>query len=183
MPDKNFETLLARSAAPVLLGKKPAALFAGPLPRCTGTAVPGGIRFLSLTRPGHNPLIFVFRPSLLERTLEAPQARRSLEEFGYPVSEGLQALLRCLGRRFQESREFPHEIGFFLGYPPHDVLGFIYYRGAGCKLCGPWKVYDDVERAAALFGEYAWCRQRLLEHLQGGGTIFDEELPVLLKAP
>ncbi|MDR0732220.1 MAG: DUF3793 family protein [Treponema sp.] len=196
-PDKNFETLLARYGAPVLLGKKPAALFAGPLPRGMGaglagglrpeTASPepgqGGLRFLNLARPGHNPLVFVFRPLLLERSLEDPQARRALAGFGYPVSEGLQALLRYLGRRFQESREFPHEIGFFLGYPPQDVLGFIWYRGAGCKLCGPWKVYGDVERAALLFGEYAWCKQRLLEHLREGGTVFDEELPALHQPP
>jgi hypothetical protein len=77
----------------------------------------------------------------------------------------------------RKGREFPHEIGFFLGYPPPDVLGFIHHRGARCKLCGPWKVYGDVERAAALFEEYAGCRRRLLEHLQGGGSVFDGELP------
>jgi hypothetical protein len=103
-----------------------------------------------------------------------------MEGLGYPVSEGFKALLRCLGRRFGESREFPHEIGFFLGYPPPDVLGFMRYRGARCKLCGPWKVYGDVERAAALFREYSGCKRRLLEHLQRGGTVFDENLPALL---
>ncbi|MDR1024803.1 MAG: DUF3793 family protein, partial [Treponema sp.] len=88
-----------------------------------------------------------------------------------PASGGLGALLSCLGRRFRESPEFPHEIGFFLGYPAPDVLGFMRRRGAGCKLCGLWKVYDDVEKAAALFEEYAACRRRLLDYLQRGGAL------------
>jgi hypothetical protein len=88
--------------------------------------------------------------------------------------------LRYLAKRFRESEEFPHEIGFFLGYPPEDVLGFIRHRGARCKLCGTWKVYSDVEKARLLFGEYARCRQRLLEYIRGGGTIFDENLPAIL---
>lgn len=35
---------------------------------------------------------------------------------------------RCivqLMRRISECKEFPHEIGLFLGYPPEDVCGFI----------------------------------------------------------
>jgi hypothetical protein len=200
LSDGTFEALLARYGAPVLLGKKPAALFAlsrgaaalmdaapgdstleDPVP--AGTAWPPAgrdrPRFLNLARPGRNPLVFVFRPPLLERTLEDPRIRRALRGFGYPVSEGPGALLRCLGRRLRESREFPHEIGFFLGYPPRDVLGFICHRGAHCKLRGPWMVYGDVERAAALFREYAGCRRRLLDYLQRGGTVFDENLPAL----
>ncbi|MDR0670122.1 MAG: DUF3793 family protein [Treponema sp.] len=48
---------------------------------------------------------------------------------------------------------------------------------------GPWKVYDDVEGAAALFKEYAHCKRRLLDHLGRGGSVFDEDLPALLRAP
>ncbi|MDR0669475.1 MAG: DUF3793 family protein, partial [Treponema sp.] len=176
--DTAFETLLARYGAPVLLGKKPAALFAVPqdvsrqdvsrYDMSRQDAGAGGLRFLNLRRPGHGPLVFAFRPRLLEATLENPQVRRALEGFGYPVSGGLEALLRRLDRRVRESPEFPHEIGFFLGYPPHDVLGFIDNRGAGSKLGGPWKVYDDVEGAAALFKEYAHCKRRLLDHLGRG---------------
>jgi hypothetical protein len=96
------------------------------------------------------------------------------------TSAGLEAQLCYLAGRFRESEEFPHEIGFFLGYPPEDVLGFIRHRGAHCKLCGMWKVYSDVEKARFLFSEYARCRQRLLEYIREGGTIFDKNLPAIL---
>ena len=34
-----------------------------------------------------------------------------------------------------------------------------------------WQVYGDAARAAALFAEYAWCREVLLKHVQNGGAI------------
>jgi hypothetical protein len=69
--------------------------------------------------------------------------------------------------RFRESGPFPHEVGFFLGYPPEDVIGFMENNGKGCKLCGTWKVYGDVEKARACFREYSLCRKRLVEHMRG----------------
>jgi hypothetical protein len=180
--DLGYQTLLAAYGAPVLLGKKPAALFARPPwwdERRRGPGGRRGLRFLYFTRPGGPALIFAFRPGLLARTLKNPLTRRILADLGYPASAGPEASLAGLARRFKESREFPHEVGLFLGYPPPDVLGFIRHRGAHCKLCGLWKVYDDVEGAAALFEEYARCKRRLLDHLRRGGTIFDENLPAL----
>jgi hypothetical protein len=184
--DKALETLLARYCAPVLLGKKPAALFARPPWWDEEPQAPGirrDLRFLCLSRPGKNALVFAFKPELLARALANPLARKVLADRGYPAAADPEACLAGLARRFRESREFPHEVGLFLGYPPPDVLGFIRHRGGRCKLCGVWKVYSDVERAAALFEEYARCKQRLLEYLQTGGTIFDENLPAILLSP
>jgi hypothetical protein len=184
--DKALETLLARYCAPVLLGKKPAALFASPPwweEKLRAPGVRRDLRFLRLSRPGKNALVFAYKPELLAGALADPLARKVLADRGYPAAADTEANLAGLARRFRESREFPHEIGIFLGYPPPDVLGFIRHRGAHCKLCGVWKVYSDVERAAALFEEYARCKQRLLEYLQTGGGISDENLPAILLSP
>jgi hypothetical protein len=183
--DTMLETLLATYGAPVLLGKKPAALFARPAWWDETRCLPGyrwGLRFLNLTRPGKRALIFAFRPGLLAGTLENPQVGKVLADLHYPGPAGPEAYLAGLARRFRESREFPHEVGLFLGYPPSDVLGFIRHRGAHCKLCGPWKVYGDVERAAVLFEEYDRCKRRLLAYLRRGGTIFGETLPAAAAA-
>jgi hypothetical protein len=50
-----------------------------------------------------------------------------------------------------------------------DVIGFIENKGKGFKLCGFWKVYGDVEKSAALFKEYSWCRKKLEELVKNGG--------------
>jgi hypothetical protein len=173
-----LDMTLARHCAPVLLGKKPAALFPKPvwwdaLPPQRVAA--GNLRFLILRR-NKAGLVFAYSPRLLPRTLESEEAQKMLVGLGYPaVAEDIgERTTRCLAfleRRFRESADFPHEVGFFLGYPPLDVAGFIRHRGSHCKLCGIWKVYSDVPMAAALFAEYAKCRERLVKHVLNGGGI------------
>ena len=55
--------------------------------------------------------------------------------------------------------EFPHEIGYFLGYPYDDVHEFIVQRGENYKVFGAWKVYTNVEQALATFDAYRACTQ------------------------
>ena len=76
--------------------------------------------------------------------------------------------LRELTRRLREGEEFPHEIGLFLGYPPGDVEGFLRDGGRHCKLCGPWKVYDNVEEAARRFAAFHRCRDALTQRVDRG---------------
>ncbi|MDR1325180.1 MAG: DUF3793 family protein [Treponema sp.] len=176
----SLDMTLARHCAPVLLGKKPAALF--PMPRgwdeTLAKAPPlGNMRFLSLQRPGQHALVFSYHPRLLSRTLDTAGMRETLGALGYPMVErgNTGPCLAFLEQRFREGAGFPHEVGFFLGYPPEDVLGFIRHQGSHCKLCGMWKVYGDAARAAVLFAEYAECRERLLRHVQNGGAIVREK--------
>ncbi|MDR1232590.1 MAG: DUF3793 family protein [Spirochaetaceae bacterium] len=178
-----LDLTLARHCAPVLLGKKPSALFPKPvwwdalLPQ---RAAAGDLHFLLLRRNKTGP-VFAYSPQLLPRTLESEEARETLGALGYPVDaeDWGERTARCLAfleRRFRESADFPHEVGFFLGYPPDDVVGFMRHRGNRCKLCGMWKVYGDVPKAVALFAEYAKCREQLTRHvLNGGGIIMNND--------
>lgn len=43
------------------------------------------------------------------------------------------------------TKNFPHEIGIFLGYPLDDVIGFIEHKPY--YLVGDWKVYQNVNEA------------------------------------
>ncbi|MDR0601741.1 MAG: DUF3793 family protein [Treponema sp.] len=172
-----FEDGLVRFCAPVLLHKKPAALF----PKeawWEERYFRGGnphVEFLNLSRAGGNILILVYRPDLLALALDNREVRRTLEKLNYPAAGSVEDCLGHLSRRFLSGGEFPHEVGFFLGYPPEDVLGFIRNRGSGCKRCGMWKVYGDVERADALFREYKRCKELLLDYFKGGGVFPMEE--------
>ncbi|MDR0381148.1 MAG: DUF3793 family protein [Oscillospiraceae bacterium] len=171
----SLERALARHGGPVLLGRKPAAMF--PLPvSVAGGAHParlcdGALSLDVLCRRAGRELILIYRPPLLEKTLATPDTRAALVGLGYPPHGGAAALLACLKRRFQTAEHFPHEVGFFLGYPTEDVIGFIEHKGRGCKLSGPWKVYGDVTRAQALFSEYERCRAHLLAHMASGGSL------------
>ena len=53
--------------------------------------------------------------------------------------------------RFELYHKTPHEVGVFLGYPLNDVKDFIKYKGNNFKICGCWKVYNDVELCSNKF--------------------------------
>ena len=80
----------------------------------------------------------------------------------------MEQLLRCLSRRLRQSEGFPHEIGVFLGYPLEDVIGFCRHKGEGCKLCGYWKVYGDVDHAKRCFAAFDCCRDAPYARLLSG---------------
>lgn len=172
---KRLESVLAFHAAPTLMGVKCGSLLSlsaeeydrneisalfesGSLGRCS-----------ALITGGHagRILVYIYDRGALEGLLSDDDVREFLSYCGYERSLGCGECLDILSKRLCE-RDFPHEIGIFLGYPLEDVKGFIANCGKRCKLCGVWKVYGDVERAKALFKCYENCRVRLCRELENG---------------
>lgn len=124
---------------------------------------------------GQRWLLLVFRRQMLTEHLSDQRAFAMLRQAGYPVLAGqpldLGSLLSHLKKRLSRSEGFPHEIGLFLGYPFEDVIGFCRHKGEGCKLCGYWKVYGDVESARECFARFDRCRAALLAHLLSGAPL------------
>ena len=75
--------------------------------------------------------------------------------------------------RIAMSKDFPHEIGLFLGYPIEDVVGFIRYAGKGCKLSGLWKVYGDAEAASRLFDRLSRVCHAVTRRVDKGETLLE----------
>lgn len=174
--DDRFEAELARHSAAVLLECKPAALFSSV---CETESIfewkrelrKRGIDIRIMARKRGRLLVMVYQMEMLENALNAHIARTVLSRLGYPMDEGLAALLNKLALRLGVQDEFPHEVGFFLGYPPKDVIGFIRHKGSNCKHCGLWKVYDDVEKAVLLTAAYNSCKVRLQNYIDNGGSL------------
>ena len=135
------------------------------------------IRVLAWKRCG--ALVYVYRPRELAAYLVDRRAAHPLENEGYRPGN-LDACLDELSRRLQnrsnaavkrandESKpcpcsnrvcrnEFPHEIGFFLGYPYEDVIGFIKNHGQNYLEVGPWKVYANQNQARRTFARFRRC--------------------------
>ena len=128
-----------------------------------------GLRILPLRWRDGRALLYLYRPKLLERDLRDPLSRKLLSECGYAGGDA-SACLALLISRLREEREFPHEVGLFLGYPPADVDGFM-HRKDECKLCGLWKVYDDVEGAVRQFARCRHCTAVYLSCLSRGFSL------------
>ena len=68
------------------------------------------------------------------------------------------------------SGTFPHEVGVFLGYPLHDVEGFIADPRGGTP-CGAWKAYGDEEGAARTSARWRRCTDAVCRMMDSGKSL------------
>lgn len=160
-----FASVLARHASPTLAGLKTGALFSFAFSgqqemlttllhwnqRLSGK----GLRLLPLRQSRDRTLLYLYRPSALALDLRRPQVIALLQPRGYPCAKPDRCVVH-LQRQLQDSSQFPHEIGLFLGYPAEDVRGFMLHS-TPCKLSGCWKVYSDVDVARVQFARFRAC--------------------------
>ena len=147
------EELVVEQCSPTMAGLKTGNLFSCPaedtrtlwqsIRRLNQRLVPCGIRLVPVKSLGDRELIYMYRPEKLRRDLREQGARAILREKRYPTEDPERCVVELV-RRLNRGKDFPHEIGLFLGYPAEDVSGFIRH-GARCAKCvGTWKVYGDV---------------------------------------
>lgn len=129
-----------------------------------------GVRIIMLRQRGEYSLIYLYRPDMLKRDLNDPQAKRLLRSLGYPQGS-IEESVSELASRLRSGGTFPHEIGLFLGYPPSDVQGFINDPHGGYVLSGYWKVYSDEDKARAIFRRYKRCTLEYQQMLMSGRTL------------
>ena len=137
---------------------------------------PSGVTVRVIARRACGALVYVYRPDQLARALSDRRACERLGEWGYQTRglgwpslalDQLGARLERCHRRDSEAG-FPHEVGFFLGYPYEDVMGFIEHKGRDFLCCGCWK-----DRAKACFERYRRCTQAYEALLEMGASISD----------
>lgn len=174
------EEMIVRHCSPTLAGIKTGSLFS--CPAADGAALRDsvrrwnrffsakGLRMIPLRHQQGLALVYVYRPSQLQRDLKQSTTRQLLDQRGYRP-EAPDLCVAHLIRRLAESDQFPHEIGLFLGYPPEDVRGFIEQGGRACKCSGLWKVYDDEHRAQKLFDQYRKCTRAYRKLLAMGKSL------------
>lgn len=176
-----FEQKLAYFMAPSLLGIKCASLMSinktefsvsEHLERFNARAHAKGLKLRLLCDCTNRALILLYQETLLQQQLQNPQVQLILRQQGYAEPVNLEAALQQLSERIRCSREFPHEIGVFLGYPVEDVIGFMENKGKNYVLCKYWKVYHHAERAKHTFESYDRCRAFLCNQLNQGYDLY-----------
>ena len=95
--------------------------------------------FMTITRHRHKVMYHCLRCGILWQGMRHDLSKYSPTEF-------LPGARFYLGDRSPTEGE-RHEIGAFLGYPIHDIYGFINNRDEQCLLTGEWKVYADADNA------------------------------------
>jgi hypothetical protein len=181
----SFEQTVIQCASPALCGLKPANLFSirtemleearDYLSNLKRTINCQGKDILIIQRGSSTKLLFVYDVKLLSEVLKNYEAIFYLKSKGYPVEDGFISLLEELVRRLTDEREFPHEIGIFLGYPMEDVIGFETFGGRNCLYHGSWAVYSNVERARKQMNLYSDCCMACSRMLEKGIKISEIE--------
>ena len=178
---EEFERKLVAHCAPALAGLKSANLFR--LHKCSAADVQAwanhydaqmrsrGVRLRVLYQSGENALVYVYRPGRLLQDIKSPAVAAFLAAHGYGGWITAENALDNLCARIRLEKEFPHEIGLFLGYPLHDVMGFIANRGRNYCCSGCWKVYEDAGCALRRFARYRKCREIYLRNYDRGKNV------------
>ena len=174
------DEIIVETCSPTLAGLKTGSMFSTKytdrkeiyeeLRRLNLLLVPKGLRIIPLRFMKDRVLIYLYRPVSLSRDLAEDRARKILESRGYKAGQSGQCL-QVLVDRLNHEKDFPHEIGLFLGYPAEDVAGFIEQGADRCICSGLWKVYSDKERALALFGLYKRCAAAYIRQYRHGRGI------------
>lgn len=165
--------------------------------QCNHKLDPLGIHLSVLVWRPCGALVYAYRRKSLATYLADPRAKTALAKEGYDTDNLPICLARLASRIALASTnaaecacdqarcaldhqarcnnsctcEFPHEIGYFLGYPYDDVHQFIVQHGENYKVFGAWKVYTNVEQALTTFDSYRACTQYLTYIYQQGCTL------------
>lgn len=162
-----IENLVTRFCSPTLAGLKTGSLFTvrgrkkeeltEDLRKLNRVLTHKGLRALLFTAKCGNSLVYIYRPELLKRDLSSFEAEKILKEKGYFETESTDRCIVQLAQRISNNKEFPHEIGLFLGYPPKDVKCFMENSREGVKCSGCWKAYGNKEEAEKKFALFRKC--------------------------
>jgi len=108
--------------------------------------------------------LFVYHPSLLEETLRNRIVLQSLRKLGYPEAFRLEDYVKTLVNRLQSIEEFPHEIGFFLGYPAKDVLSFMGLIQLPLAKTMGWRMYGDTKTSERVYFQVKHAKEEILHY-------------------
>lgn len=178
--ERELRENIARQCAPVLMDVKPSNLLIltrqeeQVFLRMEGFH---GISCLHLYAGDKKSTWLLYRKDRMEAELVWPHIREFMKDYGYDGDSTLEELLYGFRKRFADYKdgkaEFPHEMGVFLGYPLHDVKGFIEHKGRNYLCSGYWKVYRDEAKAKDTFRIYETVRDMVLQMVDAGRDLYE----------
>lgn len=131
---------------------------------------PKGVYFKVLRCEGKQALLYVYRKRQLAELLANADIKEFLHECDYE-DYSIDACLEKLEIHLK-NKDFPHEIGIFLGYPLADIRAFILHKGMNYKCVGCWKVYTDECNAQKVFAKFKKCKDIYCKKYAEGFDIF-----------
>ena len=167
--ERLFEEVFVEVCAPTLRGIKPSNLFRyepqnrdkllETLDFWNRELEPSGLQVRALKECSRTGafLILVYREEWLHSILGKTSVQHFLKKSGYQMKKTVDGFLSQLSNRLCLERDFPHEIGIFLG------------KNYTCS--GYWKTYGDPQEAKQRFDSYRECTEVCREKYRQGTPI------------
>ena len=183
MPE-NLKLQIIHFCAPVIAGLKPAGMFSvsrKEYPYLTKevrllnkTFNKNNLFFFTLCRCVTRELLFIYNKKTLAKTLNNNAVQKYLIKKGYSAPVTIDNFNLPFQTTFMKHKEFPHEVGIFLGYPLEDVIGFEKNNGKYFKCSVGWKVYGNVNSAYKSLLSYEKCTNNMMFLYTTGKLAFEQ---------
>jgi hypothetical protein len=179
MTNIDINQLFLRCSSHTMCGIKPANLFTIPSQQFSKSAFENwevlanrqGISISAFKSSSNITMIFIYNIVWIGKILEDSFVQAYLCSKGFSNLFDTTKTLRELFYRLQTNKNFPHEVGIFLGYPIEDVIGFEKNQGKSSKYCGYWKSYCNPEEAKRCCERYKQCSQMCNQWFSEGYSI------------
>lgn len=139
--------------------------------------------YLILNRGKKKCLVMLYHIERFCRYISQKEIIEALDRFGYGLSEekspeenmirALFGIAQAMSEYYAGRKEFPHELGYILEYPLHDVEMFIKNQGQNSLMTGYWKVYDNLEKAKETFKKYDQVREQAIADVMAGKMFYE----------
>lgn len=114
--------------------------------------------------------VVLYRESEVQRGLEEVPHSILVDALGYPQSLTPKEFIEEVRTRWNRG-SIPHEIGFCLGYPSKDVIGFMELAPLrSCGQCG-WQVFGDPGESFRRSDSYRNAERMALRFLHSPGQL------------
>ncbi|MTV50925.1 DUF3793 family protein [Heliobacillus mobilis] len=134
-------------------------------------ALQWGLELFLIKRCGQCAWVIFYRVDRLRAVLKRLQRIRQFRKKGCPWPVDTKEFLIWLKDKWCKTGEFPHEIGFAIGYPFKDVLGFLGLSTQAKSTVCEWCIYGNVQSSLKLKQRFDQASQLALAFL--GANRFD----------
>lgn len=134
------------------------------------------ISCIRLAQTDQKTTMLIYHEGWLKEFLEDEEVRTLLQTMGYE-GKGYYEILYSVKQRYdsymEERKNFPHELGLLLGYPPEDVKGYMEHKGRNYLCTGYWQVYANPTAKKNLFQKFELAREYLIRSIFDGKKIHE----------
>lgn len=122
------------------------------------------MKFVVLEKRSEKYKVFVYNPQKLKETLNRKNILNHLKKLGYSKTFTLNNYVSTLVKRLKSSEDFPHEIGFFLGYPVKDVLSFMGLIDLPFVKTMGWRMYGNTVPSEQLYHQVKIAKEEIISY-------------------